>query len=97
MEKWERTHVENLGIYQWSMLTPCFEKSLDVNHYDLEDNCILPFVKDEERSEKNNEGGFSFVWEIEIHPAHHDLYAGPNPQVRFASLEASCTKTNAFR
>jgi hypothetical protein len=63
------------------VLAPVFDLGEDVLHHELDDHCVLPFLKDKERSDKAREGGFSSVWEIVIHPAHQKLYHSTNPEV----------------
>jgi len=86
-ESWDRRSVELLFREQWMFLAPVFKRSLDtddapiIEHKVLKPNCALPFVKDMEHSEKRHEGGFSTVWEVKIHPAHHNLFLGTKSKV----------------
>lgn len=81
--RWDQDFVVNFEREQWCVLAPIFERSDEgqVPHYELGDNCVLPFIKDEERSDQVREGGFSTVWEIVIHPAHQKLYRSTDPKV----------------
>jgi serine/threonine protein kinase len=54
---------------QWYFLAPIFDRLHE--HYELDDNMVLPFIKNEESSAQ--QGGYSEVWEVKIHPAHHQL------------------------
>jgi hypothetical protein len=89
MEGWDRSHIEDFFIKQWCMQAPFFKESRkgqDVNHYEIDDNCVLPFIKDEELNEvtsEHQEGGFGSVWEIIIHRAHHNLHTSTSPGVSF--------------
>ena len=84
MEKWSRANMANFATNQWWMLAPIFKgskpESKKVRHWELEDNCVLPFIEDQERSKEVNLGGQGRVWGIRIHPAHQGLYRGSNPK-----------------
>jgi serine/threonine protein kinase len=54
---------------QWYFLAPIFDRLH--KHYELDDNVVLPFIKNEESSAQ--QGGYSEVWEVKIHPAHQQL------------------------
>jgi len=85
MEKWGRADITNFGRDQWWMLAPIFKESQKpkkkVRHYELEDNCVLPFIEDQERTGQAAAGGYSSVWGVLIHPAHQHLYKSTNPEV----------------
>lgn len=81
MAKWSRVQVQSFSKEQWRMLAPIFEEYGKVRHYKLEDNSIMPFVIDLERSEHAQEGGFSSVWGVEFHPAHQSILKSTKPQV----------------
>jgi len=86
-ENWDRVSVETLFKDQWSFLAPVFKRTLDtdgapvIEHYVLHSNSVLPFVDDMEHSDQRHEGGFSTVWEVKIHPAHHTLLLGRESKV----------------
>jgi serine/threonine protein kinase len=54
---------------QWYLLAPIFNRLHE--HYELDDNVVLPFIENGESSAQ--QGGYSEVWEVKIHPAHHQL------------------------
>jgi hypothetical protein len=81
MENWDQGDIINFYRDQWCVLAPVFDRGEDVLHQDLDDNCILPFLEDNERSDKARKGGFGFVWEIVIHPAHQKLHHSTNLEV----------------
>jgi hypothetical protein len=69
---------------QWCVLPPVFDTPW--KHYDLKDDCILPFVEDNEyNGDGRKSGGFSDVWTIRIHYAHQSIYK--------PSSEASCQRS----
>jgi serine/threonine protein kinase len=61
--------VNDFYRVQWYFLAPVFDRIHE--HYELDDNVVLPFIKNEESSAQ--QGGYSEVWEVQIHPAHHKL------------------------
>ncbi|KAJ4295595.1 hypothetical protein N0V90_007608 [Kalmusia sp. IMI 367209] len=82
---WIPSLRESFDMYQWQMLAPVFNLSYDydqkVLHYDLKDQTILPFMKD--NFEDNDigvsqtlwsEGGLSFVRRVKIHQAHFNTH-----------------------
>jgi hypothetical protein len=73
LRTWDRHDVEEFCRLQWLFLSPVFNLGEGIRHYDLEDNCVLPFIEDQERTNTKS-GGFSDVWNIRIHPAHQNLY-----------------------
>ena len=56
---------------QWYFLAPVFT-SARTQHYEIDDNCVMPFIKDTELEARS--GGFSDVWEVVIHPAHQKFF-----------------------
>jgi len=80
MSNMDTTVVYNM---QWRVLAPVFDTP--GKHYDLKDDCILPFVEDNEYDGAGwKSGGFSDVWMIRIHYAHQSIYK-PNS-------DASCQR-----
>jgi hypothetical protein len=82
MTSWNQTHVNDFGRDQWCMLPHIFEYHDDIEHYELDDNCVLPWVEDEELSDRAIEGGFGSVWKIAIHPAHQRILTTARPKVQ---------------
>ena len=78
MENWELDRIHSFGRTQWFMLAPIFEYSEEIKHYELQDNCVLPFVRDRDRCNNATEGGYGSVSKVYIHPAHQ---RGPNGSV----------------
>jgi len=70
---WESHAIEEFLRVQWMFLAPVFNFGEEIKHYDLADNCVLPFIEDEERTNAKF-GGYSHVWGVRIHPAHQNLY-----------------------
>lgn len=69
--------ADNFFDWQWKMLSPYFGKHKGskgrVSHYQLQDHIILPFTRNDERTEAGTPGGFGVVWQVAIHPDHHDF------------------------
>ncbi|KAF4633525.1 hypothetical protein G7Y89_g4594 [Cudoniella acicularis] len=74
LSSWGRMSIENFSRDQWWMLAPIFKQSRKVRHYELEDNCVLPYIEDREGSDGAEEGGYSTVWAVRIHPEHQFMY-----------------------
>jgi hypothetical protein len=68
---------------QWVFQAPHFHKQPDeIPHFDLDDNCVMPFVEDHEENPKfRRAGGYSELWPVRIHPAHQNLLDSTNPRV----------------
>jgi hypothetical protein len=67
---WNHRDVEEFSRNQWMFLAPVFEDR-GIPHYELNDNCVLPFINHREGREVHY-GGFSSVWAAQIHPAHYN-------------------------
>lgn len=93
MKSWGLYQVSNFRRDQWQMLSPIFRRSNEVEHYELLNNHVLPFVEDYEQDpgEFTGFGGFSSVWAVVIHPDHQFLYTSTNPAV---SVENTCVIYN---
>ena len=81
MEDWNRDLKDEFGRDQWCMLGPVFEYHDRIKHYDLQSNCVLPWVEDEERGDHEIHGGFGSVCKVAIHPAHHRFTEGVSPMM----------------
>jgi hypothetical protein len=80
IDNWNwRTSIRQFYCEQWWLKAPVFDTL--GKHYELEDDCVLPFVEDKEDINVNS-GGYSDVWGVRIHPAHQKLFRSSNPQVR---------------
>jgi hypothetical protein len=78
IDRWNwRTSIRQFYSEQWWLKAPVFDTL--GKHYELEDDCVLPFIEDEEINV--NSGGYSDVWGVRIHPAHQKLFKSSNPQV----------------
>ncbi|KAK7911826.1 kinase-like domain-containing protein [Apiospora marii] len=73
--KWSRVESESFLRYQWMMLAPFFRRSEynDVQHYELHDSQILPWIDTAEDEYFEHHGGFSTVFPVRIHPEHHNF------------------------
>lgn len=80
---WKFFQREIFEQYQWQFLAPFFDMLSEENprplRYTLQHKHVLPFVEDHEGKgeEPVISGGFSEVWRVRIHPAHHS-----HPSVR---------------
>jgi len=70
--KWRKSTVERFEKYQWSLLAPFLSQDGPrLFRFKIPDKAILPF----ERWERiGQQGGFSHVYEAEIHPDHHGFH-----------------------
>jgi serine/threonine protein kinase len=68
---WSSRELDDFRRVQWYFLSPIFTNAR-TQHYELDDNCVMPFIRDKEHEAKS--GGFSDVWEVVIHPAHQKLF-----------------------
>lgn len=79
---WSSVAVRNFEEWQWTTVSPFFARShkrKNVNHFVLQDQAKLPFLSDSRREVNSYErveyeGGFSQVFKVNIHPAHHDFH-----------------------
>jgi hypothetical protein len=65
---WSSRELDDFRRVQWYFLAPIFIGDR-IEHFELDDNCVMPFIKDTEHEARS--GGFSDVWGVVIHPAHH--------------------------
>jgi hypothetical protein len=78
---WSKRDIASFNRDQWSFIAPVFDKV--GQHYELEDDCILPFIENHGGiASQTISGGYSDVWSVRIHPAHQNLYWSPKQQVR---------------
>lgn len=94
--RWQTNQRESFEDYQWRFLTPVFklvsEEKPRPLHYELDESQRLPFVEAYEGQDPHDmlvmSGGFSQVWRVKIHAAHHD-----HPSVRWISQAEIDLKT----
>ncbi|TVY48835.1 Serine/threonine-protein kinase [Lachnellula occidentalis] len=88
MAGWKQSIIVNFDREQRYVLAHIFDNKEEgrIPHYDIGNNCILPFVKDEEQGNQVKQGGFSTVWEIIIHPAHQRLHCSTNSEKSSPSM-----------
>jgi hypothetical protein len=82
-ENWAWRSVRHFYCEQWWLNAPVFKsrgQHYEPEHYELEDDCVMPFLEDQEAINVNS-GGYSDVWGVRIHPAHQNLFRSPNSQV----------------
>ncbi|CZR67922.1 uncharacterized protein PAC_17821 [Phialocephala subalpina] len=74
LEAWEDSRLKKFDRYQWWMNSPVFK--LNKEPYELNDKTILPFVDFEmpEGIETKKQGGYSEVYPVRVHPAHHEFW-----------------------
>ncbi|KAF5504490.1 hypothetical protein CGCF413_v004464 [Colletotrichum fructicola] len=74
---WDQAAIRNFEKYQWAVVPPFFTKGKrkNVQHYVLEPSTVLPFIFTENAS-SGRRGGYSRVFEADIHPDHHN-FNGP--------------------
>jgi hypothetical protein len=78
MTTWRPRHRENFDRVQWWMTSPMFEHGA---HYPLDEKTVLPFIPldAKDASLVKKEGGYSEVYPVRIHPAHHNFWKGSGP------------------
>ncbi|KAH9211752.1 kinase-like domain-containing protein [Leptodontidium sp. 2 PMI_412] len=74
LETWRDKYLENFDRFQWWMNAPIFRLNEDL--YDLDVKTVLPFVPVELRGDElaRKQGGYSEVYPVRIHPAHHEFW-----------------------
>lgn len=106
-EAWDQLNIRNFEEWQWSALPVEFARATEdgeVNHYELQDQRILPFITDSRENEPQLsrrtelEGGFASVFQVAIHPQYHNFHSssdGPNPPL-FAVKRLHSQNKEAF-
>ena len=85
--KWNQLNIRNFEEWQWTTLPVEFVRPTEdgeVKHDKLQDQRILPFIRDS-RNRKPQfsrrtelEGGFASVFQVAIHPQHHNFLTSPD-------------------
>lgn len=83
--RWKQFERESFEQYQWEFQAPFFQvtptngQHRRPRHYSLADHTVLPFIEDFEGEGMGDmiSAGYSEVWRVRIHPAHHS-----HPSVR---------------
>ncbi|EQB54102.1 protein kinase [Colletotrichum gloeosporioides Cg-14] len=81
---WDQITLRNFEQYQWAMIPPFFTKGelKNVKHYVLDPSTVLPFTFTENTNSKSkakvHRGGYSLVYQADIHPDHHNFNSYPN-------------------
>ncbi|GAB1316485.1 hypothetical protein MFIFM68171_06695 [Madurella fahalii] len=99
---WLAHDLETFHEKQWQFLAPFLslatQSKPEAEHREFSNFTILPFVEDYELNMTN--GGYSDVWRVRIHPAHHN-HVNPNhsgysnPSFAIKRLRAN-TNSDAF-
>ncbi len=81
-DTWTDKHLQKFDRYQWWMSAPVFK--LNEETYELHDKTILPFIFFEppEGIEGKKQGGYSEVYPVRVHPAHHEFWESSGSVVR---------------
>ena len=90
---WDDEDMEDFDRIQWWMKAPIFEES---EHKDLLSGNILPFIplpSDEDVGE-SKQGGYSEVYAVRVHPAHHNFWESSSSEVRSRTFLLD-TETNS--
>jgi hypothetical protein len=61
LRNWEGRDIEKLCRDQWMFQAPVFKFRRGINHYELDDSCVLPFVEGQERTNLKH-GGHNVVF-----------------------------------
>lgn len=70
MDDWDDVYIDAFSRQQWWMLAPVFHTR--GMHLELQGSHILPFITDKSGEAKS--GGYSTVWQVEVHPAHLPIW-----------------------
>ncbi|KAK5661413.1 hypothetical protein OQA88_11313 [Cercophora sp. LCS_1] len=86
---WKYVETEFFYEHQWVLLAPFFVfPTATIHaapHYEFQDRVILPYIQSDETNPATRvEGGFSDVWKVKIHTAHHNLPSNPGQSQCFA-------------
>lgn len=85
--RWNQLNIRNFEEWQWTTLPAEFSRPTEygeVHHYQLEEQRVLPFIKDSREDKKRSshrkelEGGFASVFQVAIHPEHHNFQTSPD-------------------
>jgi hypothetical protein len=82
MLDWDRDDIIHFERDQWCTRAPIFSYTEGVEHYEFEQNLVLPFIIDHEHSDHVKNAGFSRVWKVVIHHAHQKLFENAFAKVR---------------
>ncbi|KAJ4388601.1 hypothetical protein N0V93_006059 [Gnomoniopsis smithogilvyi] len=103
---WSVLDNENCQKYQWSFQAPYLRIMSDGQrqrplHYRFDDRQILPFIEDSEEKGASGQmmmsGGFSEVWRVRIHPAHHSHPSSKNPLFAVKRLKPDTRNEEMFK
>jgi hypothetical protein len=72
-KSWKPKHRENFDRVQWWMNAPVFKYG---DHKSLDEKTVLPFIPLDanDASLEKKQGGYSEVYPVRIHPAHHEFW-----------------------
>lgn len=84
---WGLQNLKNFSEAKWRVTAPVFEAC--ENEYCLPAEAILPFTQ---KGEKSEEGGFSRVFRVTIHPDHH-THSFAEVSTRVTRVEGIADKT----
>lgn len=65
--KWESRDISTFAKKQYLIVSPFFNP---MDHHDLDDSTVLPFVCEDNRKE----GGNSTVFRVKLHTSHHSFW-----------------------
>jgi hypothetical protein len=89
MEGWSPSDIRSLNNMQWTVLTPSFDRNKLHTNVTLPDKTIFPFEYDGVDNPKRLFGVHGAVWNVRIHPAHHN-FANHISNVRFRFFLSTC-------
>lgn len=91
-KKWEDRYLEKFDRIQWWMTAPVFEQREKL--YELDENTVLPFIDDGHWEQK--QGGYSDVFRVCIHPAHHRFWELSESEVQESHLFSMAIVTDEY-
>jgi hypothetical protein len=86
---WKVNDIRQFDEFQWSTMSPFFSQSEGGKPliYHLHERVILPWIDWQEASDQ---GGFSVIHHVQIHPAHHNFtHTRVSLSIRFSYSPAS--------
>ncbi|TVY81366.1 Serine/threonine-protein kinase dkf-1 [Lachnellula suecica] len=79
---WPQRQRNEFDRIQWFFQAPEFRRRRGkIPHFNLPENVVMPFTEDYEQNPNwFRTGGYSQVWAVRIHPAHHNLLTSTHPK-----------------
>lgn len=100
LERWNLATIRMFEEWQWSTLAHTFQcgEPKNIDHISLPDDVPLPFMTDSQYDSDSGtiQGGYSIVFKVTIHPAHHLFHCQEVSSHTFRPLELSLSTCAAI-